>query len=365
MKRNTGFKVALYDPYLDTLGGGEKHILSIIQVLDELDYEINIFWDENISQKIENKFAIHYINKLKFLPNIFKTNKNIVEKIYFLKKYDHFFYVTDGSYFFSSAKKNFVFCMVPDKKLYKMSILNQLKLWNYSFISNSLFTGHWLGKWGIKSKVLLPYVDDKYLNLDMERLSKEKIILSVGRFFPHLHSKQHSLLIDWFLNLQKNNREFESYKLIIAGGLKTEDVPYFEKLKKRVKNHKSISLIPNLPFPDLLDLYKRSALYVHATGYEVNEDVHPELVEHLGITPLEAMSAGAITFCYKAGGPKELIKDGENGYLFSSFEELTAKIKKVTIDIHKQKQVITVAHSFVKKYFSYSVFKDQVKKIIL
>jgi glycosyltransferase involved in cell wall biosynthesis len=97
----------------------------------------------------------------------------------------------------------------------------------------------------------------------------------------------------------------------------------------------------------------------------VNEDIHPELVEHLGITPLEAMSAGVITFCYKAGGPKELIKDGENGYLFSSFEELTEKIKKVTIDVQKQKQVITTAHAFVKKYFSYSVFKEQVKNSIL
>ena len=41
-------RVALYNPYLDTLGGGEKHILSILDVFAEQGYEINIFWDKNL-----------------------------------------------------------------------------------------------------------------------------------------------------------------------------------------------------------------------------------------------------------------------------------------------------------------------------
>ena len=44
-------RVALYDPYLDTLGGGEKHILSILEVFAEQGYEVNIFWDKNLTKE--------------------------------------------------------------------------------------------------------------------------------------------------------------------------------------------------------------------------------------------------------------------------------------------------------------------------
>ena len=69
-------KAALYDPYLDTLGGGEKHILSIVKVLEDEGYEINIFWDKNLQNQIENRFRIQFVNKFKFLPNIFNKKKH-------------------------------------------------------------------------------------------------------------------------------------------------------------------------------------------------------------------------------------------------------------------------------------------------
>jgi hypothetical protein len=42
-------KAALYDPYLDVMGGGEKHILSILQVLEHEGYEANVFWDHDLT----------------------------------------------------------------------------------------------------------------------------------------------------------------------------------------------------------------------------------------------------------------------------------------------------------------------------
>src|SRR3989344_4250284 len=134
MKRNftPKGKVALFDPFLDTLGGGEKHILSILKVLDEAGFAINIFWDNNLQKQIQDRFQFEFKNKLNFLPNIF-IKQNHFGKLITIKQFDFFFYVTDGSYFFSSAKKNFVFSMVPDIKLYRMNFLNRLKLMNYKF----------------------------------------------------------------------------------------------------------------------------------------------------------------------------------------------------------------------------------------
>src|SRR3989344_3889868 len=212
-------KVALYDPYLDTLGGGEKYILSIADVFADLGYEINIFWNKDLSHKVKERFALQCIDTLKWV------DKNNLKNLW---SYDYFFYVTDGSYFFSGAKNNFVYAMIPDKKLYSLSLINRLKLINYKFITHSLFTQKWLNKFEIKSTIIMPYLDDKLIGQNTNSSKKEKIILSVGRFFSHLHSKRQDLMIKAFKELKKKSKEFTDYKLVLAGGLMKEDQKYFD-----------------------------------------------------------------------------------------------------------------------------------------
>ncbi|MEK7634210.1 MAG: glycosyltransferase [Patescibacteria group bacterium] len=350
MKKN--LKVGLYNPFLDTLGGGEKHILSIMDVLSKQGAEITVFWDKNLKQEIKNRFSLQLINQLKWVNK--KNLKN-------LWPYDYFFYVTDGSYFFSSAKKNFVFCMVPDKKLYNLNLLNRLKLWNYKFISNSPFTTKWLTKWGINPITIPPYIDDRlFVN---NRNKKEKIILSVGRFFSHLHSKNQAEIIKTFKKLKNQSQEFKDYKLILAGGLKKEDQSYFNQLKQIANNDSSIIFKPNLSLYELYKLYELSAFFWHFTGLGIDEERHPEMVEHFGIAPLEAMASGCLTFCYSAGGPKELIKDNENGFLFSTVDELINKIIKVDSNEALKEKVIKNGKQFVKENFLYQIFRSQVIKL--
>ncbi len=347
----------LYDPYLDVMGGGEKHILSILQVLEKEGYDISLFWNQNLTSSIKNKLNLQFKN-LTFIPNIF-TSPSPVEKIKVLKNFDLFFYVTDGSYFVSSAKKNIIFCMVPNIKLYNMNIVNRLKTLNTLFISNSVYTQHWLQKWGVKSDVIYPYVTNDLLETKLE-IKKEKIILSVGRFFGHLHAKKHEEIIKTFLTFQKTHEDF---KLILIGGLKDEDKTYFQSLVKLVGDNKNIILKPNVPYAELLEYYRKSRFFWHFAGYGVDEEKHPEMVEHLGMTPLEAMAAGTVPFCYEAGGPKEIITDGENGYLFKNEDELLSKIEKILKDSNEHKKVQQNGQAYVKKYFSFAVFEERVNKI--
>ena len=93
----------LYDPYLDVMGGGEKHILSILQVLEKEGYDISLFWNQNLTSSIKNKLNLQF--KTLHLFQTFLLLLLPVEKIKVLKNFDLFFYVTDGSYFVSSAKK--------------------------------------------------------------------------------------------------------------------------------------------------------------------------------------------------------------------------------------------------------------------
>ncbi len=364
MKKN--LRVGLYDPFLDTLGGGELHALSILQVLSSCGYGPYVFWDKDLSREIKQKFSLHYIKKLCWLPNIFKDKSfpfSTVQTLKTLRPFDYFIYVTDGSYFFSSAKKNFVFCMIPDKNLYRMNSLNRLKTFNYQFITNSLFTSGWLTKWGIKNQVLHPYINDMFFR--KTSIKKERIILSVGRFFSHLHSKQHEIIIGTYRKFVQSRKNLASYRLILAGGLKKEDRDYFRKLQSFIGDDSLIKLKPNLGFNELVSLYRKAEMFWHFAGFGVDEQEHPEMVEHFGIAPLQAMVSGCITFCYNAGGPKEFMKDGENGFLFNSEKELLQKINTIIENSLIQQTITKNAVQFIKTNFSYKVFEQKVKKLFL
>ncbi len=359
MKRK---KAALYNPYLDTMGGGERHILAIMKAIEDAGYEIHIFWDNDLNNVISSKLNLEFTSPIHYHDNIFK-NSSVIEKLQTLSNYDLFFYVTDGSYFFSTAKKNYVFCMVPNKDLYKLNTFSKLKTHNYSFIANSEFTKSWLKKWNINAEVIYPSLDNHFINLDPSTLKKENTILSVGRFFGHLHSKKHDVIIKAFKQLHINPK-FSHLKLVLAGSLKNEDKNYFQSLVELIGDDKSIELKANLPHSKLLQLYKDAKYYWHFAGYGVNESRHPEQVEHLGITPLEAMASGCITFCYKAGGPKEIIQNAQNGFLFQDDNELFQKMQEIITNEELQQSIKNNAVKFVHEHFRFDVLKKRVWEVL-
>ena len=69
MKRK---RAALYNPYLDTLGGGEKYILSILKVLEDEGFALDIFWDENLQEDFKVKFNLSFDYLINFVPDQFK-----------------------------------------------------------------------------------------------------------------------------------------------------------------------------------------------------------------------------------------------------------------------------------------------------
>lgn len=351
-------KAALYDPYLDTIGGGEKHILSILKVLDDHGYEITLFWDTDLTGEIETKLGMKFSN-LRFEKNIFKGG-DLLTKTKELAAYDSFFYVTDGSYFFSTAKQNFVFCMVPQKTLYIMSIANKLKTRNYRFIANSEFTRSWLGKWGIQSDVIYPYLPDEFI--DQQPQKKEKIILNVGRFFKQLHAKRQDIAISWFNELQKSNPKYKDYELHLAGSVLPSDQEYLKELEVLAEGNPKIKFHTNISYSEMITLYKNAEYYWHFAGYEVDSEEHPERTEHLGITPLEAMASGCLTYAYRAGGPAEIISDNNTGFLFQTQEEL---FKKMNAEDAVKEKVQMSAKEFVQQNFSYETFRKNVEQVIL
>jgi glycosyltransferase involved in cell wall biosynthesis len=255
--------------------------------------------------------------------------------------------------------------MIPDKRLYQLSFLNRLKLFNFKFITHSFFVRNWLKKWDLTAEVIYPYLNDDLININFVKLKKEKIVLSVGRFFEHLHAKRQDIIIKSFKKLQQKYHLFNDFKLCLIGGLKEEDKNYFKELRLITGGNKNIIFLPNASYKTLIEHYKKSMFYWHAAGYGIDEKKNPEAVEHMGITPLEAMTAGCVTFCHNSGGPKEIIKNRVNGFLYESLDELINKTAIVYRDENQRRKLAENAKKYITENFSYEVFRKKIKQAII
>ena len=117
-------KIGIYDPYLNTLGGGEKYVLSIAKYFEK-NNDVTIFWDRDLTKEINRKFSLELKNVV-FEKNIFKRN-SLLAKFIVTIKYDLFFFVSDGSIPFLFAKKNFLIFQFPPE--YKtLSFSSKIKI---------------------------------------------------------------------------------------------------------------------------------------------------------------------------------------------------------------------------------------------
>jgi glycosyltransferase involved in cell wall biosynthesis len=204
-------------------------------------------------------------------------------------------------------------------------------------ITISQYSREWVKKlWDRQSTVLYPPVDIDSFKSGI----KEKIILSVGRFFPEHHNKKQLEMAEVFKKmLKKYPDDMEDYKLYLVGGVdrRPDHIQYVKKIKDVAKNY-PIKVITNIRWPLLVELFTKSRIFWHASGMGEDEKTSPEKFEHFGITTVEAMAAGCIPVVINKGGQKEIINDRHNGFLFENWEELeniTLRIIRGEVDTGK------------------------------
>jgi len=350
-------KVGVYSPYLKMMGGGERYILSIASLLSQ-KYEVYLWGDEDILEKSRLTFNIN-LERVHLLSGDLLRRQNLFNRFMSLRQYNLFFYMTDGSLFFSGAGKNYLIIQSP-LHIPRQSVLNSIKLLNYHLICYSKFMESIirdrLGR-KIRISTLAPCIDVK----TNAKRKKENIILSVGRFFPYPHDKKHSVLVGIF---KKNfEKHFSDWQLVIAGGLTEEGGnKIFEDLKKKSAGF-PIKVIVNPSSAELVKLYQRTKLYWHAAGFGEDLVRYPERAEHFGITPLEAMANGAVPLVFNAGGLKDIVCEAQGGYLWNSPEELVDKtVHLITNEKLLNEQAIIAAN--VAKNYSCDTFYEKLEKII-
>ncbi|GIK83903.1 MAG: hypothetical protein BroJett025_05250 [Patescibacteria group bacterium] len=346
-------RVLFYSPYIpDHLGGGEKHFFDVATTVATKHEVFIALSEEFISREkineITNKyeqFLNYSLKKITFISSKLKTG-SIYEKLQETSLYDAVYYVTDGSFFLSMAKKNILHVQIPFTN--SLNVWQKIKLasWNVKN-TNSQFTKSVIEKsWN----TTINFVHYPLVSLDeiSPKKNKEKIILNVGRFFRQLHSKRQDVLVQLFKKLvDEYKNETQGWRLVLVGSV--EDELYFNQVKDSVGAY-PIEIKTTVSRDELVSLYKTASFYWHATGFGVDENSNPEKVEHFGISTIEAMAAGCVPIVIKKGGQKEILGLPLHDLLWETGEQCVEITKDLITNPDTYKKFQEVSLNQVKKF---------------
>jgi len=337
-------------------------MLTIAETLSQ-NYDVDLLLDEH-QLSLEPEKLIADLGKRLDL-DLSKVNLkkaplkagNFFSRLFFWKIYDVLFYLTDGSVFYATAKKNIIHFQVPFENIGAKGLWGKFKLSSWdNAIYNSEFTKNVIEKgWPIKGEVVYPPVDVTKI----KPLIKKKQILSVGRFVSFSKSKKHEEMIETFRNLYKDDL-VEGWSLHLAGSVEGDE-SYVKELEDKASDL-PVKFYPNCSFEDLLVLYGESSIYWHAAGF--GED-NPSKMEHFGITTVEAMAGGCVPVVINKGGQPEIVEDKTSGFLWNDLSELSKKTLNLIEDKELMKKMskkaIERSRLFSKGHFE-SKIKDLVNK---
>jgi glycosyltransferase involved in cell wall biosynthesis len=351
-------KAGIYDPYLDTLGGGERYTLTFANGLKKLGYQVDIFWDDkSIEEKIKERFGFN-VDDLNFVDNLFTKDKKTKQKL--MSAYDLIFFVSDGSIPSLGAKKNILHFQVPFHGVGGRNLINRLKFRRIDLIvCNSFFTKKIVDReYGIHSEVLYPPIDvDSF-----KPLEKENLIINVGRFTSLMHSKKQDVLVKSFIKMSKEKKEkIKGWKLILAGADR-EGQEYVHDLKEMSKGY-PIEILTNPNFNDLKHLCGKAKIFWTAAGFGFDEEKQPEKMEHFGITTVETMACGCVPVVINKGGQKEIVEDGKNGFLWETEKQLIDKTLEL-LENEDEWLKISKAAKERSLIFSEKKFYERIKKLV-
>jgi glycosyltransferase involved in cell wall biosynthesis len=214
------------------------------------------------------------------------------------------------------------------------AIRDRLSSWS-RIMCNSEFTRHWIDRyWARDADVVNPPIA---LPDDVSLAPRKNWIVGVGFFsrpapdagVPWSYKRQ-ELLIDTFRELCDGG--LRGWELHLAGHVlpPTPEVhAYVGELRARADNY-PVFLHPDCSHQELLDLYRQSSIFWHATGYGVDEEREPEKMEHFGMVTAEAMGWGCVPVVVNKGGQPEIVEHGRSGYLWDTLDDFRAVTARLT-----------------------------------
>jgi glycosyltransferase involved in cell wall biosynthesis len=205
--------------------------------------------------------------------------------------------------------------------------------------------------WGVDAHVIYPPID-----IPKKIASgKRNIILSAGRLTP---DKNYEFAIDCFKALYGSG--IKDYKLWIYGS--EPPAAYSQKLINQARGY-PVRIVVNPTGKELNAAYAKSKIFIQAKGLGVDEKRYPALLEHFGMTPVEAMAYGCVPVLPNKGGYKESVQNGISGFLFDTKQEAAEKLKLLMQNEKLLEKMGRNARQRAKK-FSTERMQKQIDEII-
>lgn len=314
----SGPDILLYDPYLDTLGGGERYIFGLASA-----------W-RDIGRVTVAGGAVPEPGRLRAMG--FPGDLEVVgmkdwQFAVRSRRYDVTVSMVNELPGWSGAARALLVVQFPFpfwlgrhpvRRTVRRALRTQL-LAQYECLVYSHFVREWLERrWSAPSTVLFPPVRlRRYVPT-----AKRRTILAVGRFFVGDHSKRQDTIIEVFAKVQA---QLPGWRLVLAGGVAQDgqSQAYLGRLRE-LASGLPVEIVANADAARLDQLFAEASLFVHAAGYGRSPD-EPEKAEHFGISTVEAMSAGAVPLVYADGGQLEIVERG-TGVLWIDLHMLSEQL---------------------------------------
>ncbi|MCK9571106.1 glycosyltransferase [Candidatus Pacearchaeota archaeon] len=325
-------RIGIYDHAFHFAGGGQKYIAKIAELFQD-KYEITFITNKDISlSKYKEWFDIDISRcKLKIIKLDFfeKAERYFIDEGMVVHEennpfdtiskessnYDIFINANMLGKVKPLSSASIFVCHFPDRDKERFFAVDR---YDY-IITNSDYGTFWLKqKWGLDATLRL------YPSVDMYNkeggVKKEKIIISVARFELGGSKKQLEMVKAFGELCRRNPNVKKEWRLILAGGTH-RDNPYFDRVREEINtiHADNIELMPNLKDDELRELYKIASIFWHACGLNATD---PHLVEHFGMTTVEAMQNDCVPIVIDGGGQKEIVEHGISGFRFKTIREL-------------------------------------------
>ncbi|MGZ4947137.1 MAG: glycosyltransferase family 4 protein [Halobacteriota archaeon] len=384
-------KIGIFAPYLLVYGGGEKYICKIAEIfsrehdVDLLAFDIPEREVTAVLKTLENRLNVNLKDvNLKIIATSSLAEKNFtISMSYRLtrnsalskrsKQYDLFINQSVALRFPAPAcaNKNVMIVQAPPTKAKLPNLLDRI---GTNVLDTNLTT---YDRIVVYSKFVKKRVEQRcareadvlYPPIDIpvqHSVQKECLILSVGRFFMGWHNKKQLEMIQAFRQLCADSMlgtaHWEYH--LVGGVLSDKRSQLYKKRCEQEAEGYPIFFHFNAPTEIVKDLYRRSMLFWHATGFDEDEDRHPEKMEHFGIVTAEAMSYGCVPVVVGKGGQPEIVSHGINGLLWNNVEELKESTIKLIRDSEKRAKLAEAAIE-TSRQFQADQFETKVRQLFI
>lgn len=354
-------KIVQVIPTLEKAGGAERFVVDLSVALKQLGHhvlivvlyndKVNFFQKEVDSYNLDiiflnKKKGLDFKNSLllkkvllNFRPDVIHTHiqSHLSMKLTHLwkKNSDMKFFHTIHNVPEMECSKPILFNIM--KPLYKKKIVNPIAISNSLAVETSAYYGlKYLPKTIYNGIFIKSFLASTSLN------NRKYTFISVASFQP---KKNQMMIAQATITLKEKGYPVNT--LFVGSGDQFENVKTFVKDKRATDYISFVGQVKNVN-----DYLQNSKCFVI-----------PSLFEGNPISILEAMAAGLAIIATNVGGPKDVIKDNENGFLVDpmKLDELIKKMEQILLN---PDLIETFSHNNiekVKKYEMLNVAKEYLK----